>query len=86
MNTTELTFIERLYLFEVFKGLWLTSRHFFVNLTRHVKQQLGLKTEKGAVTIQYPDEHRLFSPRCRTRHRLTRRADGSARCVACIRY
>jgi NADH-quinone oxidoreductase subunit I len=84
MKTNELTFIERLYIVEVFKGLWLTSRHFFANLARHIKKQLGLKTASGAVTIQYPEERRPFSPRLRTRHRLTRRQDGSPRCVACM--
>jgi NADH-quinone oxidoreductase subunit I len=83
-KTNELTFIERLYIVEVFKGLWLTSRHFFANLARHIKKQLGLKTAGGAVTIQYPEERRPFSPRLRTRHRLTRRQDGSPRCVACM--
>jgi NADH-quinone oxidoreductase subunit I len=85
MNPRELTFKERLYIVEVFKGLWLTSRHFFGNLRKHLVRQLGLnRLEKGAVTFQYPEERRPFSPRYRSRHRLTMRDDGSPRCVACM--
>jgi NADH-quinone oxidoreductase subunit I len=85
MNSRELTFKERLYILEVFKGLWLTSRHFFGNLWRHLTRQLGInRLEKGAVTFQYPEERRPFSPRYRSRHRLTMREDGSPRCVACM--
>jgi NADH-quinone oxidoreductase subunit I len=84
MNIRNLTFTERLYIFEVFKGLWLTNRHFWVNLARHLRRQLGLKAEKGAVTCQYPEERRPFSPRSRTLHRLMRREDKSPRCVACM--
>jgi NADH-quinone oxidoreductase subunit I len=85
MNPRELTFKERLYLFEIFKGLWLTSRHFFVNMRKHLARQLGFnRIEKGAVTFQYPEERRPFSPRYRSRHRLTKREDGSPRCVACM--
>jgi NADH-quinone oxidoreductase subunit I len=84
MSTRELTFRERLYIFEVLKGLWLTNRHFWVNLTRHVLRLVGVKTAKGAVTFQYPEERRPYAPRLRTRHRLMRREDKSPRCVACM--
>ena len=85
MNRRDLNFTERLYLLEVFKGLWLTSRHFFSNFWKHLARQLGFTTiEKGAVTFQYPEERRPFSPRYRSRHRLTKREDGSPRCVACM--
>ena len=85
MNRSKLNFAERLYLFEVFKGLWLTSRHFFSNMNKHLARQLGFtRIEKGAVTFQYPEERRPFSPRYRSRHRLTKRDDGSPRCVACL--
>jgi NADH-quinone oxidoreductase subunit I len=85
MNSRELTLKERLYIVEVFKGLWLTSRHFFGNMRKHLARQLGLnRLERGAVTFQYPEERRPFSPRYRSRHRLTMREDGSPRCVACM--
>lgn len=80
-----LNLIEKLYLREVVQGLALTARHFFVNFPRHVARGIGLKLGKGAtVTIEYPEERRAYARRLRTRHRLTRRADGSPRCVACM--
>jgi len=77
--------IEKIYLTEIVKGLALTARHFFVNFPRHVARGIGLKIGKGeTVTIEYPEERRPFARRLRTRHRLTRREDGSPRCVACM--
>ena len=85
MKQRPLSFFERLYIFEVVQGLGLTSRHFFSNFTRHLVRSLGIKVGKGrTVTFQYPEERRPFARRLRTRHRLTKRADGSPRCVACM--
>jgi NADH-quinone oxidoreductase subunit I len=80
-----LNFSEKMYLIEIVKGLALTARHFFVNFPRHVIRGLGFKVKKGGtVTIEYPEERKPFARRLRTRHRLTRRKDGSPRCVACM--
>jgi NADH-quinone oxidoreductase subunit I len=85
MNQRPLTIIERLYLLEVAKGLLLTAKHFVVNFPRHVVRGFGVKIGKGeTVTIEYPEERRPFARRLRTRHRLTKRQDGSPRCVACM--
>jgi NADH-quinone oxidoreductase subunit I len=75
---------QRLYLVEVVEGLALTAGHFFGNMGRHLARALGRKEARGAVTIQYPDERRPYSPRLRSLHRLVRREDGSPRCVACM--
>jgi NADH-quinone oxidoreductase subunit I len=85
MNQRPLTILERIYLFEVAKGLVLTAKHFVVNFPRHVLRGFGMKIGKGeTVTIEYPEERRPFARRLRTRHRLTKRQDGSPRCVACM--
>ena len=71
------TLSERVYLIEILKGMGLTFHHLVRNLvTYRTKRQT-------IVTIQYPEEHRLYSPRFRGRHRLKRNPDGSLRCVAC---
>ena len=80
-----LSFWERTYVPEVMKGLRITARHFFRNLTLHVVHLLGLKrTLRAAETYQYPEERRPLPSRLRTLHRLTRREDGAPRCVACM--
>ena len=81
----KLTFWENIYFPEVIRGLLITSGHFWRNLFFHSMHALGLfKAIRAAVTIMYPEEKRLLSPRLRTRHRLTKRKDGSPRCVACM--
>lgn len=74
MRTT-LTFWQRLYIPEIFRGLTITTRHFLVNLfTRRSK----------VVTQQYPEQPTFVSERYRGRHRLMRKEDGSPRCTACM--
>lgn len=76
---------ERLYVGEVAKGLWITTKHFFINLFFHFAHSVGLfKSIRPTVTIQYPEERRPLANRLRTRHRLMKREDGSPRCVACM--
>ncbi len=76
---------QRLYFPEVFRGLALTSKHFFKNLILHFFHALGLfRRIAAAVTIQYPEQKWLHPLRARTRHRLTKREDGTMRCVACM--
>ena len=75
---------QRFYLVEAVQGVVLTAGHFFRNMGQHVAHALGRKDARGAVTIQYPEERRPYSPRLRTLHRLVRREDGSPRCVACM--
>ena len=81
----ELTFLEKIYLPEIVRGVALTSRHFFRNLTIHIAHRFGLmKDRRAAVTYQYPEERRPLAPRLRTRHRLTVREEGTPRCVGCM--
>ena len=76
---------EEAYLPEIVRGLRVTARHFWKNLWYHIRRMVGLSTpERTSVTYQYPEERRPLSPRVRTLHRLTKREDGSPRCVACM--
>jgi len=85
MGQQSLGFFQRFYLIEIVQGLALTARHFFANMPRHVARGLGLKVGKGStVTYEYPEERRPYATRLRTRHRLTKRQDGTPRCVACM--
>ncbi len=73
LQARRLTLAERLYL-PLIPGLWVTLRHFFLNIFRLQKQ----------VTIEYPEQRREYSHRYRGHHILTTRPDGSVRCVACF--
>ena len=84
-NRRELTWWESTYIPSVVSGIYLTSKHFFRNLTLHILHAVGLfKDIPAAVTCQYPEQTRPLASRTRTRHRLTKREDGSPRCVACM--
>src|SRR5262245_36991911 len=73
------------YLPEIMKGLRITAKHFMVNLSIHIQRLFGIRRKnRGSVTYQYPEERRPMSPRVRTLHRLTKREDGTPRCVACM--
>lgn len=65
---------EQLYLPEIVRGVGITLKHFFLNT-------FG---SREIVTVRYPEEKREYPPRFRGVHRLMKRADGSARCVACM--
>ena len=62
-----LIFIKRFLLLEIFKGLFLTLKHFFM----------------PKVTIQFPEEKTPQSPRFRGLHALRRYPNGEERCIAC---
>ncbi|MBP9855382.1 MAG: NADH-quinone oxidoreductase subunit I [Candidatus Omnitrophica bacterium] len=84
-NRRELSWWENTYIPTVVSGISLTSKHFFRNLTLHILHLFGIaKNKSAAVTYQYPEKPRALPSRSRTRHRLTKREDGSPRCVACM--
>ena len=60
-------YINRLFLWELLKGLSLTGRHLF----------------KKKFTVQYPEEKTPISPRFRGLHALRRYESGEERCIAC---
>ncbi|MEM6956998.1 MAG: NADH-quinone oxidoreductase subunit I [Myxococcota bacterium] len=71
------TLTEQSYVPEVVKGLGLTMSRFF-------KNTFGSEDQKEIATVRYPEEKRVYPERFRGIHRLTQRADGSPRCVACL--
>jgi NADH-quinone oxidoreductase subunit I len=76
VNNKPLNILERIYLFEIARGLAVTTRHFLKNLVN----------PGGMPTVQYPEQTIPLpgNARYRTRHRLKLRADGSPKCVACF--
>ncbi len=71
------TLREQAYVAEIAKGLVFTMGRFF-------KNTFGGEERSEIATIRYPEEKRVYPQRFRGIHRLTQRADGSPRCVACL--
>lgn len=69
-----LTWWERLYLPEVFRGLWITGTHLVKNIVKM----------NSRITIEYPDVQPKFPQGYRAEHRLMIRPDESVRCTACM--
>jgi NADH-quinone oxidoreductase subunit I len=69
-----LAFTERLYLFNVVKGMAITLRHFLKNI-------FGTP---NIATIAYPEVQEPAPAALRGRHRLMQRPDGTPKCVACM--
>ena len=67
VSNKDMSFMEKLYLPAIAKGMGITLRHFF----------------KPKVTVQYPEQKREFSPVFRGRHILMRDENGAERCTAC---
>lgn len=67
VSNTEMTFLEKIYIPAIAKGMGITLKHFF----------------KPKVTIQYPEQKREFSPVFRGKHILMRDENGAERCTAC---
>ena len=65
---------QRLYLIEVVRGMLVTLRH----LLRNVFNQQGMPTSR------FPEVPRDLPGGFRGRHRLTKKDDGTPRCVACM--
>ena len=62
-----MTWVERLYLWNIMKGMAITLRHLF----------------KRKATISFPEQKRTFSPVFRGLHVLNRDEEGRERCTAC---
>lgn len=79
----EMSFLERIYIVEVVKGISITFgkmiRNFFRFALGYDKNAQG-----GPAVIQYPDERREYPERFRGRHRLTLKDNGDIKCTACF--
>jgi len=67
---------ERPSLWATLKGLLVTQGNFF--------KHLWSRDRLDKPTIQYPEQRRAYSLRFRGIHQLTKRPDGSLKCVACF--
>lgn len=67
VDRSPMTFVESLYLWNIFKGMMITLKHFF----------------KKKPTFQYPEQKRPFSKVFRGLHILNRDAEGRENCTAC---
>ncbi|MBI4351335.1 MAG: NADH-quinone oxidoreductase subunit I [Elusimicrobia bacterium] len=76
VNNKPLNLLERIYLWEIARGLLVTTGHFFTNLFNPA----------GILTVPYPEKTIPLpgNAKFRTRHRLKLRSDGSPKCVACF--
>jgi len=67
VSDKKMTFMEKIYLPAILKGMFITLKHFF----------------KKKVTISYPEQKREFSKVYRGQHVLKRDELGRERCTAC---
>jgi NADH-quinone oxidoreductase subunit I len=74
---SKMTLAESSYVPEIAKGLALSFSKIFKNTFNKMENT-------DIVTVQYPEEKRIYPERFRGVHRLTHREDGSPRCVACL--
>lgn len=62
-----MTWVEKLYMWNIIKGMWITFKHIF----------------KKKATISYPEQKRPFSPVFRGLQILNRDQEGRENCTAC---
>ena len=74
LHSSKGPFSERVYLYEIVKGLGVTLKHLWRNL----------RDPKRLKTVGYPEIKNPFPKRFRAVHRLTKHEDGSPRCTACM--
>jgi NADH-quinone oxidoreductase subunit I len=67
VSNKKMSFLEKIYLPSIMKGMFITIKHFF----------------RKKVTLQYPEVKRKFSPVERGLHVLKRDDEGRERCTAC---
>lgn len=78
-----LTLWERMYAPEIIRGLYITMRHFAVNLWGLALEALGRRDKRKIMTVYYPEETLTPPPAYRGRPVLVRAENGLEKCVAC---
>jgi NADH-quinone oxidoreductase subunit I len=77
----ELTLWEKLYIFEIIRGMYITTRHFVLNMIGFVFTPKGQK--RRIFTVYYPEERVTLPPAYRGRPVLVAWENGKEKCVAC---
>lgn len=77
----DLTLWEKLYVFEIIRGMYVTTKHFALNMVGFVFPPRGKK--RSVFTVYYPEEKVVLPPAYRGRPVLVMRPDGTEKCVAC---
>lgn len=77
----ELSLWERLYVFEIIRGMCITTKHFALNMVGFVISPKGKK--RSIFTVYYPEEKVTLPQAYRGRPVLVMRKDGTEKCVAC---
>lgn len=77
----DLTLWERLYVFEVARGITVTTKHFIQNMIGFVFSPKGKK--RRIITVYYPEEKVMLPVAYRGRPVLVAKEDGTEKCVAC---
>jgi len=77
----ELTLWERLYIFEIIRGMTITTKHFVTNLIGFVMPPKGEK--RSIITVYYPEEKVTLPAAYRGRPVLVAKENGTEKCVAC---
>jgi NADH-quinone oxidoreductase subunit I len=81
----QMTFLERIYVVEIAKGLRITFGKMFVNLWGHILKAITRNSSvEAGVAIQYPNARRAYPARYRGRHRLTLYPNGDIKCTSCF--
>ena len=77
----DLTLWEKLYVFEVIRGIYVTTKHFALNMIGFLIPPRGKK--RSVFTVYYPEEKVTLPAAYRGRPVLVMRQDGTEKCVAC---
>jgi len=80
----EMTFLEKIYVVEIARGLRVTFGKLFRNFWLHTLKALGRPGDQAGVAIQYPNARRPYPSRYRGRHRLTLNPNGDVKCTSCF--